>query len=231
MRVWDVAPGYLNRQSLLGEHREMHGLHNILVLGKVGYSRHPETVRWQGCASGLAARHAQVAAEMRLRGYTDRTPLECQPDPVWPNSFVTPIAEQIALLKSKYRGKERGRIRLPVNAQELWAHHKYSVMARDPAEYRRIGRRVAALRGRDGLLALAEQLAVTLRDRPSAPRLTNALEHMWGHVSGDATEDEHAASKRSAADMLAAIQSAAVRTREPYLMSSTALSELAVFVS
>jgi hypothetical protein len=231
MRVWDVAPGYLNRQSLLGEHREMHGLHNILVLGKQGYSRHPETVRWQGCVSGLAVRHAQIAAEMRLRGYVDRTPLDCEPDPVWPQSFVTPVADQIALLKSKYRGKERGRIRLPVNAQDLWAHHKYSVLARDPAEYRRIGRRVAALPGRDGLLALAEQLAVALRARPSAPRLANALEHMWGHVSDDATPDEHAASKRSAAGMLAAIQTAAVRVREPYLMSSTALSELAVFVS
>jgi len=23
MRVWDINPGYLNRQSLLGEHREL----------------------------------------------------------------------------------------------------------------------------------------------------------------------------------------------------------------
>ena len=228
MRVWDVAPGYLNRQSLLGEHREMHGLHNILVLGKQGYSRHPETVRWQGCVSGLAVRHAQVAAEMRLRGYVDRTPLDCEPEPVWPASFVTPVAGQIALLKSKYRGKERGRIRLPVNAQDLWAHHKYSVMARDPAEYRRIGRRVAAMTRRDALPALAEQLAVALREPPSPSRLVNALEHMWGHVSKDATPEERAASTRSGPELLVAIQTAAVRIGEAYLMSSTALSELAV---
>ena len=30
MRIWDVNPGYLNRQSLLGEHRELHGIYIIL---------------------------------------------------------------------------------------------------------------------------------------------------------------------------------------------------------
>jgi hypothetical protein len=25
VRVWDLSPGYLNRQSLLAEHRELHG--------------------------------------------------------------------------------------------------------------------------------------------------------------------------------------------------------------
>lgn len=228
MRVWDVAPGYLNRQSLLGEHREMHGLRNILAMGKTGYARHPETLRWHGCLSGLAVRHAQIAAEMRLRGYADRTPLALEAQSSWPRDFVTPVADQFTLLKAKYAGKACGRIRLPVNAQDLWAHHKYSVMARDPAGYRRIGRRVAALTKRDGLPALAEALTLALREPPSPPRLVNALEHMWGHVSRDATPDERAASTRGAADMLAAIQSAAVRAREPYLMSSTALSDLAV---
>jgi len=31
MRLWDINPGYLNRQSLLGEHRELHGIVSILV--------------------------------------------------------------------------------------------------------------------------------------------------------------------------------------------------------
>ena len=227
MRVWDVAPGYLNRQSLLGEHREMHGLRNILALGKRGYARHPETIRWQGCLSGLARRHAQVAAEMHIRGYIDRTPLALEAAASWPRDFVTPVADQFALLQAKYAGREHGRIRLPLNAQDLWAHHKYSVMARDPAEYRRIGRRVAAMTRRHTLHALAEQLACALREPPSPSRLVNALEHMWGHVSRDATPEERAASTRGVAGMLAAIQTAAVRIREPYLMSSTALSELA----
>ena len=34
MRIWDVPAGYLNRQSLLGEHRELHGIYSILTNGK-----------------------------------------------------------------------------------------------------------------------------------------------------------------------------------------------------
>ena len=34
MCVWDVHPGYLNRQSLLGEHRELHGIASILSQDK-----------------------------------------------------------------------------------------------------------------------------------------------------------------------------------------------------
>jgi hypothetical protein len=45
MRVWDIHPGFLNRQSLLGEHREIHAIHTIVSRQKKGYSRHPETLR------------------------------------------------------------------------------------------------------------------------------------------------------------------------------------------
>ncbi|NCS72473.1 MAG: pyrimidine dimer DNA glycosylase, partial [Candidatus Magasanikbacteria bacterium] len=31
MRVWDIHPKYLCRKHLLGEHRELHGLWNILT--------------------------------------------------------------------------------------------------------------------------------------------------------------------------------------------------------
>jgi len=31
MRIWDIHPGYLNRQSLLGEHRELHGIFSIIT--------------------------------------------------------------------------------------------------------------------------------------------------------------------------------------------------------
>jgi len=46
MRVWDLPAGYLNRQSLLGEHRELHGIHTILTQNKTGCASHPETLRW-----------------------------------------------------------------------------------------------------------------------------------------------------------------------------------------
>jgi len=31
MRLWDIRPGYLNRKSLLGEHRERYGFVSLLV--------------------------------------------------------------------------------------------------------------------------------------------------------------------------------------------------------
>jgi hypothetical protein len=232
VRVWDVAAGYLSRQSLLGEHREIHGVLSVLVHGRKGYSRHPETLRWAGCLSALARRHATVVAEMHLRGYSDRSPVgESRGPVVWPGSFVTPPAAQYQLLRSKYRGKASGRIPLPGSAQQLWAHHKYSVMARDPAAYRALGPRVARLRRDADISALAAELVTVLRRDPRRGRLVNALEHMWGHVRGEATPVERRLAEASPPALLRMTQQLAVRSHEPYLLASTALSELGVFVA
>jgi len=230
VRVWDVAAGYLSRQSLLGEHRELHGLRSILVHGKTGYSRHPETLRWVGCLSGLAQRHEMLAAEMAVRGYQDRTPVEeVVARPRWPSSFVNPPREQLELLRAKYVGRAGGRIPLPRTGQELWAQHKYSVMARDPETYRKMGRRVSGMRRGADFSALSEDVVMLLRESPSRARLVNALEHMWGHVSRMATRAEQAAAGRDPGNLLLVTRTIAFRTGEPYLITSTALSELAVF--
>lgn len=44
MRLWDIHPKHLCRKYLIAEHREFHGLWNILSKhkGKGGYSRHPD---------------------------------------------------------------------------------------------------------------------------------------------------------------------------------------------
>lgn len=231
MRVWDLPAGYLNRGSLLGEHRELHGLRSILVNGKDGYSRHPETIRWVGCLSGLDRRHDLLAAEMKLRGYVDRTPVDAHPDKVtWPSSYVTEPMEQIRLLRTKYVDKPSGRIPLPVNAHELWAHHKYSVLARDPQEYRRIGRAIANRDSTADFSSLAAELVELLRLVPPAGRVMNALDHMWGYVSNVASEEERRYADGSPAGLLESIAALVSRTKEPYLTRSTALSELAVFV-
>ncbi|WP_319576332.1 pyrimidine dimer DNA glycosylase/endonuclease V [uncultured Desulfobacter sp.] len=69
MRIWDLHPGYLNRRSLLGEHRELHGMASIIVNGKKGYARHPETLRWMNFGWALNKRHQLLSAEMKLRGF------------------------------------------------------------------------------------------------------------------------------------------------------------------
>lgn len=230
MRVWDVPAGYLNRQRLLGEHRELHRLYTIITEGKAGSSRHPETIRWVGVGQALALRHALLVAEMRLRGDVDRTPLvvrrlRCR----WPAVFVTEPAEQLALLKVKYAGTSQGRIPLPRGVHQLWAQHKYSILARDPETYRSIGRAVARLRRGAALGELARDLVAILRLPPPPGRLVNAVEHMWGHVHDVADESARANAARGPARMLAATQTLACANGEPFLLASTALSELAVF--
>ena len=76
MRIWDVDPALLCRSHLLGEHRELHGLWNILVHNKRGYSQHPETKRWVGKQAALFRRHEQLVAEMSRRGYGHSSPLD-----------------------------------------------------------------------------------------------------------------------------------------------------------
>jgi hypothetical protein len=230
LRIWDLPAGYLNRQSLLAEHRELHGIHSILSHGKKGYSRHPETLRWTDAISGLVCRHNLLAAEMRLRGYTERTPLVVPTGiPNWPEAFVTEPAEQISVLRQKYVNKQKGRIPLPGNAQELWAHHKYSVMARSPHTYRRIGRAVERKFSSQAFDDLARELVLILRERPSTGRLANAIEHMWGHVRAQATEQDIVYAKQGPLQMLLRTQELAMRQHERYLLVSTALSELTVF--
>ncbi len=230
MRIWDISPGYLNRQSLLGEHRELHGLMNIIVLGKKGYSRHPETLRWISYPAALAFRHRQLAAEMALRGYTDQSPVPDFPMPEgpreWPPGYIDSPGDQYRILKEKYRDKEEGRIPLPENAQQMWAQHKYSILARDQEEYRRLGRMVSEPEDEDTWMELAETLVTLMRVPPSAGGIRNALFHMWGYVNdsdGNGGREEILDSPNL---LLGEIQRRIRLQPQEYLLASTALSDL-----
>ena len=222
MRIWDINPGYLNRQSLLGEHRELHGIVSIIANNKRGYSNHPETLRWIGCHWALQQRHRLLIAEMALRGFTEKTPLpEIRGDEEWPTHYIDSPFQQFKLLEAKYLDKEPGRIPLPKNAQQLWSQHKYSVLARDEKSYREIGRDVAQMNGKDEFEELAMVLSELLRQRPANGPLMNALQHMWGHLT-----NHHHHTPSQAHELLLEIQRQAIIEKEPYLLTSTALSEL-----
>lgn len=131
MRVWDIHPGFLNRQSLLGEHREIHAIHTIVSQGKKGYSRHPETLRWRDHLPALWLRHQQLVAEMRVRGFKHFSPLPApQAEILWPIAFIDAPGHQFGLLAEKYAAKEQGRIPLPANAGELLHSHALSLISR-----------------------------------------------------------------------------------------------------
>ncbi len=230
MRIWDVHPGYLNRQSLLGEHRELHGLVNVLTKNRKGYSRHPETLRWVGYGWAIRQRHALLAAEMKLRGYQDSSPVRTRSAKnKWPEIYIDPPYDQFEILRMKYKDKEPGRIPLPKNAQQLWSHHKYSVMARDPKLYKSIGQRVSAITSKNEFSQLALQLISILRTEPTQGTLFNALQHMWGYVSDSYPHSSSAVNEWSHTRLLATTQKLALQDQQTYLLHSTALSELMLF--
>jgi hypothetical protein len=76
VRIWDLPPSILCRAHLLGEHRELHAIWTVLVEGKTGYARHPETLRWRDKLAALYLRHEALVDEMTRRGYNHASPLE-----------------------------------------------------------------------------------------------------------------------------------------------------------
>lgn len=222
MRIWDIGAGFLNDQSLLGEHRELHGIYSIIINGKTGYSRHPETLRWVSSLPALMSRHELLVEEMKLRQFNHHSPLERVADnPEWPNLFIDDPSEQYRLLRDKYVGKKQGRIPLPRNIQELWAAHKYSVMARSPIISKEIGHAVAC--GKISFSELSAKLVSLMRTPPPQGRLFNALSHMWGYVSGYSNSEPGKLTNR---ELLSEIQRQSKKNNVTYLMHSTALSEL-----
>lgn len=231
MRIWDISPGYLNRQSLLGEHRELHGIVSIIVNNKKGYSRHPETIRWVGCGWSLWKRHQLLAAEMSLRGFRDKTPVLTRTNEgVWPEVYIDEPGRQFQLLKAKYENRDQGRISLPANAQQLWSHHKYSVLARDVTMYKIFGRQVSAMKPGDDFTDMARILTELLREQPSTGGIRNALQHMWGYVSDDSAKSEGDIESWSLQRLFDETQRLSLASDESYLMASTALSELQVWI-
>jgi hypothetical protein len=105
MRIWDVHPKYLCRKHLLAEHRELHGVWNILTKhqGRGGYSRHPETLRWAGKTLALYARHKTLVREFKRRGYEHRSPLDKRlaKGSGKQKAFINTIPEQREILKNK----------------------------------------------------------------------------------------------------------------------------------
>jgi len=195
VRVWDIHPGYLSRQSLLGQHAEIHAIHSIITGHKKGYSSHPETQRWKRRVSSLEKRHAFTMKEMTLRGMGHHSPLPHSEgkDDLKTMAYVDMPGEQFALLKGKYTTLPvQGRIPLPTVGSEFWSHHKYSVMARGYRYYKEIQ---SFMRQKKDCPIFREDEflmeILTLLDEPiSQKEFPNLLEHLWGYVKKEADQKE-----------------------------------------
>jgi hypothetical protein len=103
MRIWDIHPGKLCRNHLLGEHNELHAMWNIITRNRKGYSNHPETRRWRGKLKALFYVHEAIVQEMQSRGYSHKSPLDKKlaMGKRVQDEFVDPIERQIELLKQR----------------------------------------------------------------------------------------------------------------------------------
>ncbi len=194
MRVWDIHPGYLSRQSLLGQHVEIHAIFSVITGGKEGYAHHPETMRWRHNLHGLRLVHDLTVREMALRSYGHRSPL-----PEMDNAsrgilrWVDPPQLQFGLLQGKYDAAARtGRIPLPARGSQFWAQHQYAVMSRGYDYYREIQ---THLEGKTDCPIGQEAELVTrvleITNSPLEPlALCNTLDYLWGCFNKIATLSE-----------------------------------------
>lgn len=232
MRIWDIDPGYLNTELLHSEHRILHETVAILTARKPGTINSLETSRWYGFGWALRQRHRLLVAEMNLRGYADITPvLTRSGKESWPALERDEPIAQLQMLGDLYLEQEPGRVPLPANARQLWAQHKYSVLARSRPTYRRIGKRVAGYRRNDDFADLAFQLTQVMRKPPTEGGIRNALEQMLGHLSGDGDAGVSGMLMQNPAKLLREIQHRAIEQREASLMESTALGELQAWMN
>jgi hypothetical protein len=106
MRVWDIEPGRLCCNHLLGEHREIHAIWVVLTQNKKGYSRHPEVLRWKGKLKALYLRHDRLVKEMVSRGYrhnSDLSKAQALGSPAQ-KEYVDLPYKQLDILKNKKCG-------------------------------------------------------------------------------------------------------------------------------
>ena len=103
MRVWDIKVELLCNSHLLGEHSEIHAIWTILSENKLGYSRHPETLRWKGKLLALYNRHEMAVAEMIRRGFNHKSALkkELATGSKMQLAFVDQPEKQQVILRSK----------------------------------------------------------------------------------------------------------------------------------
>jgi hypothetical protein len=103
MRIWDISPEKLCRNHLLGEHRELHAIWNILTQSKKGYAQHPETLRWKGKLKALYLRHEKLVRQLRFRGYQHHSVLseKLAQGQSKQNIFVDSARKQVLILRNK----------------------------------------------------------------------------------------------------------------------------------
>lgn len=217
--VYDIDPGFLDDGRLAAQMRLLVGL--VTTASQPNPEHFP--LSWSGHEDALALRLNHLIAEMRLRGLATPEPVALSGESIlWPALD----RERLQAQREEIAAGPPGRIRLPRNDHELWASYKYAVLARNQRSYSRFGQRVAARTLPYDALWLS--LIGASQVPPREGGLRNALQHMWGYVSRYSSLDPQAG---SLAQLLREVQALAAAHQVSYLLNSTALGELAVWIT
>jgi len=220
--ILDIHPGYLGSQELIKEVELLHCLLGGAPFSKGGKAGSNCQRMWAQHKRGAYVRYLWLLAELKFRSVKPEFPepsfLEIGQQPTWPESVNSP-AQQFSFLEKD------ARIPLPKNHQQLWAQHKYSILARDVNLYRELGPKVAAMKTGTDFSMLANQLTLALRIQPEPGGMRNALQHMWGYVS-EGINSQSGISGWDLKKLNQEIQTRVASIGEMYLLHSTALTEL-----
>ena len=163
---------------------------------------------------------------MALRRYRHYSPGGQAALGPWPDVYLDAPGAQFAILRHRYRDQESGCIPLPETTQQLWARHRYSVLARHSDSVQRV---VQQLTHDDEALrfgALAPELVTRLRQPPAGGQLLRALVQM--HRKGHDEELEREVERPDAS----AIRTGLLRRpgSQRSVLQSTALGDLAFWL-
>jgi uncharacterized protein YbgA (DUF1722 family) len=217
--LWDIDAGYLTPTQL---NEQLQYLGEVLKeTAAAGSSKLP--ARWRGYRDALVVRYNQLMAEQALRQSGPPTFLAHPEDALlWPVNFEESPNAQLATLRDFNTRGQRGRIGAPNSEHELWAHYKYSMLARNQEVYRHFGQLVATRAIQREELAL--DLVNSTRVMPTLGGLRNAVFHMWGYVSAHSAHNPNQCDLHT---LMREVQQLAQAHKVTYLLNSTALGDLA----
>jgi len=228
MRIWDINPGYLNNEKIIEEINDIKKI--ISAIATKRHSMNDEINRWTNNIWGLNNRAKLLQEESKIRKI-NKIEIDLLPfnDQFHTNTYIDYPYKQYQILQNEITHNTYSRIPIPLSAQHLWSHHKYSVMSRDINEYKKIGNTVSTMKPKDGYKELALTLSQLLKIKPSEGGIRNALQHMWGYFNKSSIQSANIDSI-CLLDLLKIIQKLAYQQNKLYIIHSTALSDLAIWI-
>ncbi|MBW8191550.1 pyrimidine dimer DNA glycosylase/endonuclease V [Neiella marina] len=225
MKIWDCYPAYLTQPLLVAEHREIHGLLQIVERGKsLAKTADPHIANWLAHPGALATRHEQLVEEMSLRDIEHKSPVAVQAGAVlWPKvSGDIGIGIQFEQLAAM--GND-ARLLSPKKPDDLLQQNALSIMARDPSLYKFL--QAENQNGRLKLIELQREVTEVIRRPVNLEFLERVVATMWRYC--EQAPEAFTFSSRSKDPMrrLKAIQFLASKYKWPELWQTTALTDLA----